>query len=383
MRQGSRGIDASSRSCRLTTAIFCLFVVGHIFTTVLFRLDPNISNHKPTTRATTTRNHEKEYSDVSTAESPAGYIRPSHTTVIYSGPTNMEESTYDENFRFFLRHGLPCSYKDLTHHDHQVHERPIRFVFVLTSVAKRKYGDYIRALNQSSCGNDLHILIRENRCYDMESARIAFHGSHRYDVLGQMDHVIFVNCGLLGPLLHKNITTPKELDEAPFWTESFTDMIDDKIKLSGLTFNCGGKKDQIHAHIQSMLWATDRTGLQRILASDAIYDCGDQLSTRTGRDELIARYEMGLSRAIMKAGYGIASHLPTQPGIFVWDNATEVVNATKFPRWCRDLWFRKQLKNHIGNDGLLFYKRSREYPDELDNHVSAMDTRWETLWSMR
>lgn len=309
------------------------------------------------------------------------------TTVVYSGPTNSEHSTYDENFLFLLRHGLPCSYKDLTNHKQQMQERPVRFVFVLTSETKRKYGDYIRALNQSSCGNDLHILVRENRCYDMESARIAFRGNHSYDVLGPMDHVVYLNCGLLGPLLPKNITTPKQLEKWPFWTTSYTDMINDEIKLSGLTLNCGGKLDQFHAHVQSMLWATDKIGLRTILASEAIYDCKDQLQEPNGRSNLIIRYEMGLSRAVMKAGYGIASHLPTQPGNFFLKNSTNATTAnnnfTDFPKWCRDLWIGKQLAKYVGEEGLWFYKRSREYPNQLDKHVSAMNRRWEALWGLR
>jgi len=303
------------------------------------------------------------------------------TTVIYSGPTNSNETFYDDNFRFILRHGLPCSYKSLTAHEQEVQERPVRFVFVLTNATNEKYEDSIRALNQSSCGNDLHIVVRENRCYDMESARIALRGNHSYDVLGPMEHVVFLNCGLLGPLLPKKIKTRKQLEKVPFWTTRYTDMINNEIKLSGLTINCGGKMNQNHAHIQSMLWATDKIGLQVVLDSSAIYDCKNQLSKREGRDQLIARYELGLSRAVMQEGYAIASHLPTQPGTFVWQNATLNANNTEYPKWCSDLWYKEKLAGNVGKEGLLFYKSSREYPKKLEKHVQDMDNRWGSVMS--
>lgn len=328
----------------------------------------------PKGKATATKGKAK----TKTATKAAPTAMQALTTVIYSGPTKSNETFYDENFRFFLRHGLPCSYKNLTNGKHEMQEPPVRFVFVLSNKTKEKYEDYIGALNQSSCGNDLHIVVRQNRCYDMESARIALRGNHAYDVLGPMDHVVFVNCGLLGPLLPKNTTTQQQLEKVPFWTTRYTDMINDEIKLSGLTFNCARKMRQEHAHIQSMLWATDKIGLQTILDSGAIYDCKNQLSKRAGRDQLIERYEMGLSRSVMQAGYAIASHLPKQPGTFVWENATQMVNnnITSFPNWCRDLWFKKRLAGHVGEEGLLFYKRSREYPTQLDRHVRDMDSRW-------
>lgn len=112
--------------------------------------------------------------------------------------------------------------------------------------------------------------------------------------------------------------------------------------------------------LQFMLWATDQKGLKVILDSDAIYDCGNQLSQENGRDQLIVQYELGISRAIMKAGYAIVSNLNTvQPSSYVWENATN-----NLPNWCTDMWYKERLAKDVGN-GLLFYKVSREFPDTL------------------
>ena len=78
-------------------------------------------------------------------------------------------------------------------------------------------------------------------------------------------------------------------------------MINDKVKLSRVNTNCGGKLGAEHAHIQSMLWCTDEDHLNTILSACAIYDCEDQLSKTDGRAKLIIGYKLGLSRAIMKA----------------------------------------------------------------------------------
>mmetsp|Transcript_58521 Transcript_58521/g.124154 ORF Transcript_58521/g.124154 Transcript_58521/m.124154 type:complete len:324 (+) Transcript_58521:1024-1995(+) len=214
------------------------------------------------------------------------------TVIVFSGPTSADTTKgrgnlYDENFRFFLRHGLPCSYpyqnkfaKQNQHVSVLTLSSNFKFVFVLTKDTKSRYGDYIRALNQSACGlNDLHIVVREDKCYDLESGRLVYREHpHLY---ATSDYVVFLNCGLLGPLVHKAENITNSVGN-PFWATTFTDRLTDSVKLSGLSLNCGGKLDVHHAHVQSMLWATGRIGLEVILGSDAIYDCGNQLSQPSG-----------------------------------------------------------------------------------------------------
>ena len=90
---------------------------------------------------------------------------------------------------------------------------------------------------------------------------------------------------------------------SPYWAFAFTNMIDDEVKLSGMTISCGGRPDfpdDKIAHVQTMVWSTDQVGLSVILDSGSIYDCGNQLEEEHGRDALVVKYEIGMSRAIME-----------------------------------------------------------------------------------
>ena len=90
-----------------------------------------------------------------------------------------------------------------------------------------------------------------------------------------------------------------------------------------------------------MIWATDLPGLNFIRTSNAIYDCGTVLEEGTlkdrikGRKELINRYELGLSSAILEKGYMIKSIHPVQKLSFHITNSTN-----NFPSLCRDIWDR-------------------------------------------
>jgi hypothetical protein len=102
-----------------------------------------------------------------------------------------------------------------------------------------------------------------------------------------------------------------------------------------------------------MLWATDLTGMQIITSSPAIYDCGDQLSHKEGLGSLIGRYELGLSRAVMKAGYSIAA---TQPKFRVIPAEEASVHAAVYP----DFWHESMSTSATS---VVFAKVSRsEYP---------------------
>lgn len=280
-----------------------------------------------------------------------------HVWIIYSGPTDPTNTLYDTNFRFFLRHGLPSSY-------HRCFSNS-SVVIVLTTASWTTYAETIEHLN-ATCG-DLHIAIRANRCYDMESARVVLKEQRHF--MAHDDNLVFLNCGLLGPFLRLPVAP-----EHQFWAWSFTDLLDEHIKLSGLTINCGGKLGVRQAHVQSMLWATDATGLTAILDAGAIYDCGDQLKRSKGRDELINRYELGLSKAIMKAGWGIMA-LHSSASHFVWSNASSHPKGPRWwgPRWCRDVWNDHHLDTKVPLESAIFWKVSRQRPSSVQRYARIMD----------
>merc|ERR1711937_313432 len=109
------------------------------------------------------------------------------------------------------------------------------------------------------------------------------------------DHFRYVNCGMVGP----------HTDGDEHWTETFTSRLSDKVKLTGVSINMS-----FFPHVQSMTLATDRVGIDIIKNSGAVYDCGVMNNvemTESERWNIIERYELGMSRAIIDAGYTINS----------------------------------------------------------------------------
>jgi len=246
------------------------------------------------------------------------------TLVIYSGPTTLNNQLYNDNFEYFLKHGLPSSRHGCN--------LGITVVVVLTNATLNHYAGLISKYN-ATCG-EIQTMVREDRCLDMESARTVLATRTTFDKL------VFLNCGLKGPFT----TTQK----SRYWTSEFTGRLTSDVKLTGITINCGGKLNVHHAHVQSMLWATDKVGLASIQRAGAIYDCGEQLSMKDGRSRLILKYELGLSRAVLKDGYAIQD---LTNRTYHWTDAQAST--------CRDLWNDMNLYKQYSPSTLLFWKVSR------------------------
>ncbi|RDW89579.1 hypothetical protein BP6252_01611 [Coleophoma cylindrospora] len=137
-----------------------------------------------------------------------------------------ESPTARTNLEFFIRHGLHAA---------------ADFVFIfngptdLTTLVP--LADNIRSVE------------RPNDCYDLGAfAEVLTHE----DLYKNYTKFITLNASIRGPFL-------------PYWSEScWSDMylrrITDKVKLVGMTGNCSPA-----FHVQSMIWATDRVGLELLL----------------------------------------------------------------------------------------------------------------------
>ena len=168
---------------------------------------------------TTTEHAPRSYNQYPPEQKP--------TLVVYSGPSNKASRLaplYQTNLEHFLKHGVDCSVQD-----------------TVISVGQDYYEDYlprIRAM-QEVCAQQPHrgkvILVpRRDVCYDMETVRIVFYGGvHRVDVR-TYDYFVYANCGASGPPPQKN-SAPQQ---RRWWTHKFTDLLDETVKMSGLTVNC-------------------------------------------------------------------------------------------------------------------------------------------------
>lgn len=270
------------------------------------------------------------------------------TIIIYTGPISTEPSLYDRNFNFSLKHGLPCSYHSYPH------ESNVHVYFVLTSATKAKYESIIDAANNakepSLCRGNLHIIVRENRCDDEEPTTITILSEERIYV-GPSDKVFLMSSVLLGPLLPMP-RVAVDLKE-PYWASTFTNLINDGVKLAGLT-SCEDATSG-RPFVQSVLLTTDRVGLGAMLYEEGDYsffsnDCGED-----HREEVISDYELKLSEAIMLSGY--------------------TISALNNPRLCQDTW---SPDADIHNDASsitnqVFWKGSTP-PREAEQHAKRVDS---------
>ena len=209
--------------------------------------------------------------------------RPGFLGFNFDAPPRGRHNIYADNFDFFLKYGLHNS-------SQTVH---VDFVLVLTEESLPEWDDKIKALNMPN----VRVLLRDPDCYDMQSFIVAL----QVVDYRQYDRIIGVNCGLRGPFV------PPYVRHIMPWTVMLGSLIDDDVKLAGLSQNRNGNPWKAHQrHVQSMIWVTDRVGLSVILAAGCMFDCSVQIPGRVmGRDYLIQRYEIGMSVAIKQANYSL------------------------------------------------------------------------------
>jgi hypothetical protein len=277
-------------------------------------------------------------------------LEKKRTLVVYSGPTSLDRTTgkndiYLNNFDYFIEHGIECHGLGGTpdNHDHPFEDLNVHYVIVLTQEVADKYTakDGLITKKQADCraakhemqrmyhqvlGDDnslITVLVREDRCYDMESLLLV---SRTYDIPNLYDHMVYINCGLAGPKFGPG--SPEHWEYLSSWTELYTSLLSDKIQMVGHTINT--HFNTVYSpHIQSFLFAVNTPVIDIWLKTGAIYECG--MSNEDFKDDLVKmalvwRYEVGISRVLLERGYSIAAAFMHQQGSLgvplVIDNAS-------------------------------------------------------------
>lgn len=294
--------------------------------------------------------------------------------ILYSGPTGLpsDKQLYHDNFIYFLNHGLPCSY-----HAGALSTPTIAII----SLTEKNFGFYndIISIKNTTCG-DIYTFVRQDKCYDMETVRLFLKYRHMFN-LGYKYSLFYVNCGMLGPL--PKVAKPLRLQ--PHWTEYFRAELNGRVKLVSMITNCGGMNAH-RAHVGSEMWATDVDGLQAIIDSPAVYDCAQNTSTISGElyADIIDRYELGLSSAVMDRGYEISAFL--SPWNFASGNSS--MNSSHYPpEGCSlsdgsDIWSSPDtILRRLPQDAInpLFYKTSRNFPDFVLKAKNMVENEESTL----
>lgn len=263
------------------------------------------------------------------------------TLVVYSGPTSLDgtigkNDVYLTNFEYFIQHGIECHGLGGTPHDPMLEQQPfedmnLQYVIVLTQEVADKYTaeEGLITKKQNECraaqqerqrmrhqvvGNDnslITVLVREDRCYDMESLLLV---SRTYDIPNSYDHMVYINCGLAGPKFGPG--SPEHWEHLSSWTELYTSLLSDKVQMVGHTINT--HFNTVYSpHIQSFLFAVNTPMIDIWLKTGAIYECG--ISNEDFQDDLVKmalvwRYEVGISRVLLERGYSIAAAFMHQQG---------------------------------------------------------------------
>mmetsp|Transcript_43960 Transcript_43960/g.64382 ORF Transcript_43960/g.64382 Transcript_43960/m.64382 type:complete len:340 (+) Transcript_43960:9-1028(+) len=279
--------------------------------------------------------------------------------IVYSGPTSTEcismqrnmTVNYHQNFEYFLAYGLPRTPED---------ERLVDIIIVLTDETHKMYAEAISRIEYLHPSTKF--VIRQNRCYDLESVRTGLRNAQLYDY----DSFIIMNCGLMGPFL--------PYEQSDFWAFQFTNMLSERTKLVGLSINCDTSREFLKPHVQSMLWATDALGLRLILEQGCIYDCGiDGELPFVELLKLIERYEVGLSTVILAQDFDIKATNFAQS--FILSNSTRF--SIQDPFCNRNVWFPEQgigFGHSSVPVGLGFWKTSAPIPSMNTGLYHAYNT---------
>lgn len=176
-----------------------------------------------------------------------------------------ETADAQRNLSFFCRHAI-TPYRDRHH------------VIVINGACTIE--DQIPVLE------NVTVLKRGNAGFDFGAWAHAF----RSLAIEQFDYFILLNSSVTGPFLPLYQDTSR-------WPELFIDLLNDRVKLSGITINVYGG-DPI---VQSMLLTTDRVGLE-LLIRHGIFNGNDQDASK---EAVIFGREIRSSKIILEAGFHV------------------------------------------------------------------------------
>jgi len=275
--------------------------------------------------------------------------------VVYSGPTQLVNRTavedpnssmharktelYRVNFEHFLQYGVQCQTQDT--------------VLVVTKEVEAYYRTQVDAMHHECMTRYAHpvlLAIRNSTCLDLETVRRVMHDTdifHGIDGISSYDYFVYANCGMSGPA--------RQWAGLP-WTDILIAKLSDQVKMVGMTINC----NRGPVHVQSMVYALDRVSIKIIRTSNAIFDCVKEPPKKNSTKEahyIINRYERGMSRIILEAGYGIASVL--KPTVVVAANVSVCQGDANY----QDQWMTDQMMSNYGRvldlEETVFFKTSR------------------------
>lgn len=223
----------------------------------------------------------------------------SSTLVIYvfSGT----DPEYEANLNFFLREGIQEGDG-------------------VTYIIAIQHGEGLTDLTtQPKLPSNARIVHHRNTCFDIGT--VGWVLDHHVSDRRKFKYFIFLNSSVRGPFL------PAYLPTTVHWTSAFTSKLTADVKLVGSSINCGKAYSVVdpQPHVQSYIVATDQRGLEVITARGTVLACHRDMR------EVVIQSEMGMSAAIMDAGYNLDTLMLRYQGIDWRDQRAKGCNAGQNP----------------------------------------------------
>jgi len=232
----------------------------------------------------------------------------------------------------------------------------------------------VQAHTPKAC--NVQVVARRDVCYDMESVRLVFLGGVSGIRIDDYDYFVYLNCGVTGP-------HPTHRDT---WFQRLLEPLGkNDVHMSGLSVACTGYHNDLvrqirSPHVQSMLYALDRVGLEAVREAECAFDCMKSISGRpkgfaAATEYIVKHYEMKMSQVLFEKGYAIAQPLIKEstklPRIIHASNQTSCVH--------KEVWYRNHLREiydtyHMPSlEDMVFWKTTRLFPDEIQKILNYTD----------
>jgi len=166
------------------------------------------------------------------------------------------------------------------------------------------------------------------------------------------DYFIFINDTVRGPFLPRYVSNEQK------WYVMFCNLINDKVKLSGLSINYLPWNKKGNKHVQSMIFCTDKIGLDILKPKIFNLSCAeyDAIVKKSKRDFII-KFEIGMSTTIIENGYDISA-------LYVCD--IQKVETG-------DIWYNnKYYKSTMNPFEVMFVKTNRVNSDIIDLYTNML-----------
>jgi hypothetical protein len=199
--------------------------------------------------------------------------RPPTTLVVFA---YYHDSLGQDNLQFFLAQGL-------------VHDSAYHFVIVINGPVPPMWEKKLNQISTFFPNFEWHS--HENIGYDFCIYKHVLSNRMQLKIsIKDIQHFVLLNKSLRGPFVPSYYDRP--------WPDIFTSRLNDKIKLSGTSINCGNHGSGVALHIQSMLWAFSADLLPHVL---------DRFDCYQDKTDAIMKVEVGFPAELMAQGFRVAS----------------------------------------------------------------------------